>query len=282
MEIILYKAENIATEPQKVEPPVVFTEPIFASTEAVFAPMPEATIINPSILEPTEISVTISTTSRPFVHVLKNLGIGIIIGSALLFLYAISPILIQEISYRLSLNKTVETTVVDSPYKPMFEVADIQKQQQVAEEAQKWGVDTNFSIVIPKISAASKIIPNVNAADEKAYVDALKQGVGHADGTSFPGNGGTIYLFSHSTNSLLNVARFNAVFYLVKELVPGDEIIIFYTGRKFVYKVSETLITAANDTKWLGNQGGEEQLILQTCWPPGTSTKRLIVVAKPA
>ena len=149
-----------------------------------------------------------------------------------------------------------------------------------SEEAKKYGVDTTFSIVIPKISATAKIIPNVNPADEEAYRNALKIGVAHAEGSKLPGGGGTIYLFAHSTNSLANVSRYNAVFYQLKDIEADDKIIIFFAGKKYIYQVTSKQIVAANDTQWL-TSADEERLILQTCWPPGTSLKRLIVVARP-
>src|SRR3989344_2594538 len=37
-------------------------------------------------------------------------------------------------------------------------------------------VSTEFGIVIPKIGANAPILPNVNAADSKVYLPALKQG----------------------------------------------------------------------------------------------------------
>ncbi len=51
-------------------------------------------------------------------------------------------------------------------------------------------VDPDFSIVIPKIGANAKVQPNIDAADENIYLDALNKGVAHTLGTAFPGEGG--------------------------------------------------------------------------------------------
>lgn len=143
---------------------------------------------------------------------------------------------------------------------------------------------TDFGIVIPKIGANSNIVPNVDAGDEKKYQNALQFGVAHAEGTAFPGakkGNRKIYLFAHSTDNWWNVNRYNAIFFLLKELVPGDEIDIFYNGRRFVYKAVEIKIVEANDVGFLVEPSDEEILVLQTCWPPGTTLKRLLVIAKP-
>lgn len=213
---------------------------------------------------------------------LSSFGYGLIVGSLALIFIAAGPVVIQEIAYRL-LTKT--TPVAEETNKPGF--ADLlaqveaEKRKLVEAEAESYGVSTDFSLVIPKIKAASKVIPNVDPANEEDYKTYLIEGVGHAAGTKFPGENGTIYLFSHSTNSLANISRFNAVFYSLKDMVPGDEIIVFYAGKKFTYKATEQIVTKADELKWLTEETIEERLILQTCWPPGTSFKRLLIVAKP-
>jgi len=150
----------------------------------------------------------------------------------------------------------------------------------VMEEARAWGVDTSFSIVIPKIEAKSKIIPNVDPFDDNQYKDALKKGIAHAKNTYFPGQGRGIFLFAHSTDSSLNVADYNAVFFRLRELEMGDQLIIFRNNKKFEYKVTHKFIAEPSETSWLIPKDKEE-LILQTCDPPGTAKKRLLIIATP-
>lgn len=88
--------------------------------------------------------------------------------------------------------------------------------------------DTTFSIVIPKIGATAKVIPNVDPNNEADYLPKLMQGVAHAKGSVFPGMQGSVYLFAHSTDNFWDVGRYNAVFYLLKDLKPGDQITIFF------------------------------------------------------
>ncbi len=142
--------------------------------------------------------------------------------------------------------------------------------------------DTTFSITIPKIGASAKVYPNVDPENSSEFLQVLQKGIAHAKGSVFPGFAGNVYLFAHSTDNWWNVGRYNAVFYLLKNLSAGDQIIVFFENRRYDYVVSKTMIADAKDTTHIARpQTGEQQLVLQTCWPPGTTWKRLIVIAKP-
>lgn len=142
--------------------------------------------------------------------------------------------------------------------------------------------DTEFSIVIPKIGATTRIIANVDPSDENKFLPALLQGVAHAQGSVFPGLAGNVYLFAHSADNFWDAGRYNAVFYLLKDLKEGDEIVIFYQGKRYNYFVTGSRIVDPSDVSFITNaKDGNEQLILQTCWPPGTAFKRLLVFARP-
>lgn len=143
-------------------------------------------------------------------------------------------------------------------------------------------VDTEFDILIPKIGANARVFPNVDPSDTKQFLPILQNGIAHAKGTVFPGLPGTTYLFAHSTDNFWNVGRYNAAFYLIKDLSFGDEVVVFYKDTRYNYKVVDSRVIDAQDVSYLTQaQGSEEQLILQTCWPPGTTWKRLLVFAKP-
>lgn len=142
--------------------------------------------------------------------------------------------------------------------------------------------DSEFSIVIPKIGAAAKIYPNVDPSDEKNFLPVLLKGVAHAAGSVFPGLSGNVYLFAHSSDNFWDAGRYNAVFYLLKDLKEGDEVVVFYQGQRYNYFVTGSKIVDSSDVSLITNAKlGNEQLILQTCWPPGTAWKRLMVFARP-
>ena len=139
--------------------------------------------------------------------------------------------------------------------------------------------DPSFSIVIPKIGANARVITGVDTANERAYSAALKQGVAQALGTAFPGEGGHIFLFAHSTDYWWNVSSYNAIFYLLGKLIKGDDINIFYKGERFVYRVIDTKVVDPSEVEYITRKTNREFLTLQTCWPLGTTFKRLLVFA---
>lgn len=139
--------------------------------------------------------------------------------------------------------------------------------------------DPQFSIIVPKIAANAKILANVDASDEKVYLPALQKGVAQAAGSAYPGEGGHIFLFAHSTDYFWNVGSYNAVFYLLYKLEKGDEVDVFYRGQRYVYKVTGKEIVDPSQVQYLTRKTNKEFLTLQTCWPPGTTLKRLLVFA---
>jgi sortase A len=200
----------------------------------------------------------------------RGIGAGLVGFAVIWLLFTFAPLVREELAYHAGKREIVsQVNLIEA------------QQKEVRAQAESLGVDSYFSIVIPKLGAKSKIIANVDAADKDAYLEALTHGVAHARGTYFPGQGERIFLFSHSTDSPLNFARYNAVFYLLGKLEPGDRVIIFFADQKYEYEVFEKKVVAADETDWLTAAGTGEELVLQTCDPPGTSWRRLLILAKP-
>lgn len=205
----------------------------------------------------------------------RGLGAGVIGFVVIALIFSFGPLIKDEISYRLGQSKINYDTQIES--------ASAENISSVQAETRNLGVNSYFSIVIPKIGAKANIVANVDPTNESEYDQALKEGVAHAKGTYFPGQGKTIFLFSHSTNSLFNVSRYNAIFYLLDKMSSGDKIVVYFSDKRYIYKVTKTKIVGPNDTSFLnGDTLSGETLILQTCYPPGTSLNRLLVFAKPA
>jgi LPXTG-site transpeptidase (sortase) family protein len=140
-------------------------------------------------------------------------------------------------------------------------------------------VNRDFSLVVPNIGINAPVIANVNPGDPEEYKAALLKGVAQASTSMLPDQNGTVYLFSHSTNYDWYVKDLNAVFYLLKNLKKGDLIVIIYKGKQYTYSVAETRIVAPTEISYLVPQSGKKSLILQTCWPPGSLSERLLVFA---
>ncbi len=180
-----------------------------------------------------------------------------------------------------------------------YTIADTKEQKQIAQATQPppdlpslffpsskhqilVPTTTQFSLVIPKIGANAKVFPNVDPSRSENYLPILKQGVAQARGSAFPDQDGTVYMFAHSTDNFWDVGLYNAVFYLLKDLSRGDGVTIFYNAKRYDYVVTNIVITDPNDIGYLTqSRATQRQVILQTCWPPGTTWKRLLVIATP-
>jgi len=155
--------------------------------------------------------------------------------------------------------------------------------------------EAEFSLLIPKIWAKTKVYKNINPGNYDDYIKVLRQGVAHAAGTGLPGGqnptssrqGGTslgaknIFLFAHSSIFPWEAGRVNPVFYLLNKLENGDMVYLYYQGKRYDYSVIDKKIVDTREVREINNPGNEGLLILQTCWPPGTTFKRLLVIATP-
>lgn len=187
--------------------------------------------------------------------VLLYVGLCLLLLGLLIGLLAFFPVIKEETKYALS--KTSSTN--SKPIKP---------------------IDTGFGIVIPKIQANAKVIDNIDPFNSQQYEIALTKGVAHAKGTAYPGHVGNDFIFAHSSVDWVIANRYNSVFYLAHKLEKGDEIDLYYKNQKYVYLVSEKKIVDPSAVQYLNNKNGDtSRLTLMTCYPPGTSLKRLIIQA---
>lgn len=132
--------------------------------------------------------------------------------------------------------------------------------------------NSNYTISIPKINAYSPIIPDVDPFNETEYRKALKQGVAQAKGNSN-------FFFAHSSDSPWNLTSYNIVFFRLGELKSGDAIFIKKDGVEKKYLVKDKKVVWPSAVKYL-ESGSNEEIVLQTCTPIGTSLKRLLVFAQ--
>ena len=202
--------------------------------------------------------------------VLLGLGLGFI-GLSLALLAAIFyPAVVNEVRYRIN------------PPDSSSEVFVASTNGSNSEEEKKYIVaaDPFFSIVIPKIGANSKIIRDVDPLNSLEYQKKLTEGVAHAKGTALPGQKGNIFLFAHSSDNFINANRYNSVFYLINKLENKDKIYLIFNRKKYVYEVVDKKIVSAEDVSYLDPDSDIEKVTLMTCWPAGTTYKRLVVVAE--
>jgi sortase A len=189
----------------------------------------------------------------PRIYLLLTSALFLILAFTILIL-TLAPVFKAEVSYHLQKN---DPLIALSP------------------------VDEDFSVIIPKINANAKVIKNVDPFDSRIYQVALTRGIAHAKGTSTPDQLGNTFIFAHSAQNWHQANQYNAVFYLINKLEPQDEIIVYYQKQKYTYSVAEKKIVSGADINYLSSNLNTKELTLMTCWPPGTTLNRLVVIAKP-
>ncbi len=185
-------------------------------------------------------------------------GLSLIGIACFIILATYWPILMVELGYDIH-----QITPHTAPPKPMTPV------------------DLEYGIMIPKIGANAHVIANVNPYDSRAYQAALTKGVAQATGTGIPGNPGNIFLFSHSSANFYEAARYNSVFYLLTKLGIGDQIVLYYQRNRYLYAVTAKETVKPTAVQYLRALDDTRQTVtLMTCWPPGTSFERLLIIAE--
>jgi sortase A len=199
--------------------------------------------------------------SRLFIR----LGLAFVIFSILIFTLVFAPVITAEIGYAFFSSKNpavVSRSAIILDYNNII-----------------IPLDETFGIVIPKINANARIIKDVDAFDSSIYQKMLMKGVAHAKGSAYPSDNGNVFIFAHSSDNWYRANRYNSVFYLLHKLEKNDEIYIFYENRKYKYLVTKKSIVEPQNDKYMKADFIGSNLTLMTCWPPGTTLKRLLIFA---
>jgi len=149
------------------------------------------------------------------------------------------------------------------------------KEQKKAEES----FEKEDRLIIKKIGVSAPIV-SISSRQNEILQEGLKNGVVFFPETAPPGEKGNCVIVGHSSNFPWRKGNYDAVFVLLDKLKKGDEIEIFWKGKKFKYIVfKKPQIIRSNQSEIL-NSSEKPILTLMTCWPIGTNYKRLIVRGK--
>jgi sortase A len=136
----------------------------------------------------------------------------------------------------------------------------------------------NPTLVIPKLGVIAPVVKEVSLTDASLYKASLLEGVALAeDGAGLEEMGNTV-LFGHSSSS--EGGAYATVFLRLSDLVQGDEVLVRVADRGYKYRVSKSLAIESSQVTVV-QQTQERKLTLFTCWPPGTTVKRWMVIAEP-
>lgn len=120
---------------------------------------------------------------------------------------------------------------------------------------------------------------DVDPWNQYEYSKIINDKIAHAAGSKHPGEEGSVYLFSHSSN---NTDKFP--FSKIQYLTSGDLIQIYKNGALYEYKVFETLVVEPSEIELLKNSEGSgigrQILVMQTCFTKNPKLRFLVKASR--
>ncbi|MBI2589792.1 sortase [Candidatus Berkelbacteria bacterium] len=131
-------------------------------------------------------------------------------------------------------------------------------------------------LLVPKIKARAPIVWR-SSSDEKIMLENLQSGVAHYGFTALPNEEtGNVFITGHSSYYWWDKGKYKTVFALLDKLVAGDQALIQFENKVYVYEVRDSVVVKPADVS-VTDATEKPILSLMTCVPVGTSLNRLIV-----
>ena len=141
---------------------------------------------------------------------------------------------------------------------------------------------TDFKPQGPRPAEFLISVPKLEIEKARVKVDAVKfdKSLALFPGSAIPGDVGNSFITGHSVlPQFADPKDYGAIFTKLPELEIGDEVLVDLEDRTLRFVVQYAKVVEPDDLSVLGpiTQNGRN-LTLMTCVPPGTNTKRLVVV----
>ncbi|MBI3342285.1 class E sortase [Candidatus Curtissbacteria bacterium] len=221
-------------------------------------------------------------TERYFYIGIISVGLGAII-------FSILPFFIWQISILPRLSAKVENIPV--PKAEVLSATTVLSQNvQVVQDADGFSYFTTTSSAKTSTSSAnltrpedfSLSIPKLKIDNAQVVVDTTKfdNHLGHFPGTAIPGEVGNSFITGHSVlPQFADVKNYRAIFTNLSDLEIGDDVTATVDNKTYHYIVQYSKVVDPKDTSvLLPLSPNGHNLTLMSCVPPGTSSKRLIVI----
>jgi len=125
-------------------------------------------------------------------------------------------------------------------------------------------------------------IPKLDIQKAKVKVDSTRFDISlsHFPGTALPGEIGNSFITGHSVlPQFADPQNYKTIFTKLADLEIGDDVYIQINDQNLHFMVQYAKIVSPRDTSvLLPISATGRNLTLMTCVPPGTSTKRLVVI----
>lgn len=119
---------------------------------------------------------------------------------------------------------------------------------------------------IPAIDESAVVVQGTGQAE-------LREGPGHYEPTSLPGQRGTVGIAGHRTT-------WQQPFRHIDRLRAGDRVTMTMAYGRFTYRVEKTRIVAPSEVGVLTAVKGRERIVLTACHPLYSAAQRIVVFAR--
>jgi sortase A len=151
----------------------------------------------------------------------------------------------------------------------------IQPKEETKEQKKEEIYEKEDSIEIPKIKISA---PLIVVGKEEEVKKALDRGVVLWPGSALPGEKGQVIILGHSAPQNWPKIKYDWIFSNLNSLQNGDEILIYFKKKKYVYRVEDKIFL--NRGQELPKTDPEKSvLFLISCWPPGKNFRRIAIEA---
>ncbi len=147
------------------------------------------------------------------------------------------------------------------------------------------------TVTLTKVSSENKlIIPKLNVdvplnfgVSVDGVMNAMNYGVVHyrINGASaYPGEIGNFVVMGHSAGDVYSANQYKFIFSGLERLEEGDIMYVHYNSVRYTYRMVGREVILPTEVSKLVIETNKPMMTLVTCWPLGTSQKRLLISAE--
>lgn len=134
--------------------------------------------------------------------------------------------------------------------------------------------DSPDAIIISRLGLRAPLVM-ASGTSQKQLNDSLNQGAILYPGSALPGQNGEVVISGHSSVFPWVKTQYGQIFTLLDKLQAGDTVSLIYGKHQYDYQINGQEILNPNQVKI--TETTQPLLKMTTCWPIGTSAKRLVV-----
>jgi len=170
------------------------------------------------------------------------------------------------------------------------EVVEEEVQAAAPTELEQWELKRAWSIAVPVLGIRAPVmLPSLKYWSSQAWAlmeEQMQVGLNHGTvaypHSAGPGGNGSLIIAGHSSPPTVSAEKSNYgdIFARLPEIEVGQDITVTTNAAPVTYRVEEKMIVSPNVTSILEQQTDDSILKLITCYPVGTTTSRMIIIAK--